>query len=178
MFFLLQSPATLRVLSDATMKTLRSIPHFRDKGCCWILMLVLAGAAVVRCHAGEADEWREKMEPIVPRGYLCRHTAAPISVDGKLDDPAWADAPWTTDFVDIQDGTMPKPRFRTHAKMLWDDNYLYIAAELEEPHVWGTLTQHDSVIFVDPDFEVFMDPTGSTHNYYEFEMNALNTSCT
>ena len=27
-----------------------------------------------------------------------------------------------------------------------------------------------------PDFEVFIDPKGETHNYYEFEMNALNTS--
>ncbi len=51
------------------------------------------------------------------------------------------------------------PRFRTRAKVLWDENYLYIAAELEEPHVWATLTNHDfAVIFHDPDFEVFIDP--------------------
>jgi predicted esterase len=115
------------------------------------------------------------MAPIVPRGYLCRHTATPIVIDGKLDDAAWADAPWTADFVDIQGQSMPKPRFRTRAKLLWDDDYLYIAAELEEPHVWATLTQHDSVIFEDPDFEVFLNTTGDTHSYYEFEMNALNT---
>ncbi len=139
-------------------------------------MAALSWAAAGRCAAGEADEWREKMEPIVPHGYLCRHTAAPILVDGKPDDAAWADAPWTDDFVDIQGSGMPKPRFRTRAKLLWDDDYLYIAAELEEPHVWATLTQHDSVIFEDPDFEVFINPVGDTHNYYEFEMNALNTS--
>jgi hypothetical protein len=44
-----------------------------------------------------------------------------------------------------------------------------------EPHVWGTLTNHDAVIFQDPDFEVFIDPDGDRHNYYEVEMNALNT---
>jgi hypothetical protein len=60
--------------------------------------------------------------------------------------------------------------------MLWDDNCFYIAAELEEPHVWATLTNHDSVIFHDPDFEVFIDPDGDRHNYYEFEMNALNAT--
>jgi hypothetical protein len=59
--------------------------------------------------------------------------------------------------------------------MLWDDRYLYIAADLEEPHVWATLTTHDSVIFHDNDFEVFLNPTGDTLNYFEFEMNALNT---
>jgi hypothetical protein len=31
------------------------------------------------------------------------------------------------------------------------------------------------VIFHDNDFEVFIDPDGDNHNYYEFEMNALNT---
>jgi hypothetical protein len=46
---------------------------------------------------------------------------------------------------------------------------------LEEPDVWATLTQHDAVIFNDNDFEVFIDPDGDTHEYYEFEMNALNT---
>ncbi len=141
-----------------------------------LVLLLLAGISLGRCHAGAADEWRQKMQPIVPRGYLCRHTATPIVVDGKLDDAAWASAPWTRDFVDIQDGARPKPRFRTRAKLLWDDDYLYIAAELEEPHVWATLTRHDSVIFQDPDFEVFIDPAGDTHDYYEFEMNALNTS--
>ena len=33
-----------------------------------------------------------------------------------------------------------KPRFKTRVKMLWDAKYFYIAAEMEEPHVWGTLT--------------------------------------
>ena len=59
--------------------------------------------------------------------------------------------------------------------MLWDDTYFYVGALLEEPHVWGTLTKHDSVIFHDNDFEVFIDPDGDNHEYYEIEINALNT---
>ena len=69
----------------------------------------------------------------------------------------------------------PPPRFQTRARMLWDDTYLYVGALLEEPHVWGTLTQHDSVIFHDNDFEIFIDPDGDNHEYYEIEINALNT---
>jgi Flp pilus assembly protein TadD len=150
-------------------------PFCRAFGYAVVLMLLLTVTAA-RCRAGEADDWRDKMESITPRGYLCRYTATPIVVDGKLDDDAWAEAPWTADFVDIQDHNLPTPRFRTRAKLLWDENYLYIGAELEEPHVWATLTEHDSVIFQDPDFEIFMDPDGDTHAYYEFEINALNTS--
>ena len=69
----------------------------------------------------------------------------------------------------------PRPRFRTRMKMLWDDQYLYIAAQLDEPHVWATLTERDSVIFRDNDFEVFLNPSKDTKNYYELEINALNT---
>jgi hypothetical protein len=110
-----------------------------------------------------------------PKGYVCHRATAPIVVDGKLDDPAWQNAAWTDDFVDIEGDAKPKPRFRTRVKMLWDDDYFYVAADLEEPHVWATLTKHDSVIFQDNDFEVFIDPNSDNHEYYEFEINALNT---
>jgi hypothetical protein len=110
-----------------------------------------------------------------PLHYTCNRATTPILIDGNLDDAAWRNAPWTDDFVDIQGAGHPAPRYRTRAKMLWDDRYFYIAAELEEPQVWATLTMHDSVIFHDNDFEVFLNPSGDTLNYFEFEMNALNT---
>jgi hypothetical protein len=110
-----------------------------------------------------------------PERYDAPRSAAPVRIDGKLDDAVWQSAAWTDDFVDIEGAHKPKPRFRTRAKIAWDDTYLYFAAEMEEPHVWGTLTQHDSVVFHDNDFEVFIDPNGDTLEYYEFEINALNT---
>jgi hypothetical protein len=125
-----------------------------------------------RVVAGPADPGGRDA---LPKGYVCHRAHAPLAIDGALDDEAWKDAPWTDDFVDIEGDVRPKPRFRTRAKMLWDDRYFYVAAELEEPHVWGTLTQHDSVIFHNNDFEVFIDPDGDNHEYYEFEINALNT---
>ena len=60
--------------------------------------------------------------------------------------------------------------------MLWDDHYLYIGAELEEPDLQASLTEHDSVIFHDNDFEVFVDPDGDGLLYSELEINALNTT--
>ena len=38
-----------------------------------------------------------------------------------------------------------------------------------------TQTERDSVIFLDNDFEIFVDPDSDTYHYYEFEMNVLNT---
>ncbi|HDQ00380.1 MAG TPA: carbohydrate-binding family 9-like protein [bacterium] len=110
-----------------------------------------------------------------PKSYICYRTSAPIRIDGELTEFDWEKSEWTDDFVDIEGGFKPLPRHRTRAKMLWDDQYLYIAAELEEPHVWATLTQRDTVIFYDNDFEVFIDPNGDSHQYYELEINALGT---
>jgi len=110
-----------------------------------------------------------------PFEYVCRRTAGPIRVDGRLDEPSWQSADWTEVFGDIEGPSKPSPRYRTRAQMLWDDRYFYIGAYLEEPHLWATLTERDSIIFQDNDFEVFIDPDGDTHNYYELEMNALNT---
>jgi hypothetical protein len=113
--------------------------------------------------------------PRMPKSYACHRAPHAIAVTGRGDEPAWAAAPWTDDFVDIEGDAKPKPRFRTRARMLWDDRYLYVHAEMEEPHVWGTITQRNAVIFHDNDFEVFLDPDGDGENYHEFEMNALNT---
>jgi hypothetical protein len=110
-----------------------------------------------------------------PRGYVCCRAPYRLPIDGSLTDPAWEAIPWTEDFVDIEGDVKPLPRFRTRVKMLWDDDFFYIGAELEEPDVWATLVEHDSIIFHDNDFEVFIDPNGDNHDYYEVEINALNT---
>ena len=108
-----------------------------------------------------------------PNGYVCYQGSPKLS--GKLDDPAWQSAPWTAPFVDIEGDKKPKPTWETRVKMLWDTEFFYIGARLTEPHVWATLTEHDSVIFRDNDFEVFIDPDGDNHQYYEYEINALGT---
>jgi hypothetical protein len=113
--------------------------------------------------------------PPIPKGYLCYRASGPIQVDGQLEEAAWQSAPWSDPFVDIEGDVKPKPRFMTRVKMLWDDRYFYVGAMLEEPHVWATLTKHDSVIFHDNDFEIFIDPDSDNHEYYELEINALNT---
>src|SRR5690242_5482876 len=99
-----------------------------------------------------------------PRRYTCVRANGSLRIDGRLDDLGWQKAAWTNWFIDIEGARKPRPRFRTRAKMLWDDTYLYVGAELEEPHVWGTLTAHDSVIFHDNDFEVFLNPSGDSRN--------------
>jgi hypothetical protein len=118
----------------------------------------------IACSAAAAD----------PLSYAAPKVKSPIQVDGRLDE--WKSIPWTPFFVDIEGSAKPLPRFKTRAKMAWDDEFLYVAAELEEPHLWAIYTQHDSVIFHQHDFEVFVDPDSDGLHYFEFEMNVLNTT--
>jgi hypothetical protein len=111
----------------------------------------------------------------VPKNYTVNYTTAPPVIDGNINDPVWRQAKWTEDFQDIEGDLKPGPALQTNAKMLWDDSCLYIAAQVHDPNVWAYLTHRDDIVYRDNDFEVFIDPNKTTHQYYEFEFNAVNT---
>ena len=107
--------------------------------------------------------------------YFCQRISARPALKGIVAGVGWDELPWTGDFVDITGLDEHKPWFRTNVKMGWDMDYLYIGAEMEEPHVWATVTERNAQIFQDNDFEIFIDPDGDGLDYYEFEINALGT---
>lgn len=110
-----------------------------------------------------------------PRSYVAHHTPEKPVIDGKLDDTHWQLALWSEAFVDIEGDIRPKPAHLTRMKMMWDEDFFYIGVKLDEPHLWATYTERESVIFHENDIEVFLDPNGDTHNYYEWEISALGT---
>ncbi len=150
----------------------------------FIYVTLTASLTLVGCSKKETADDQSVKEartfptpqiPFAPKTYVCYRTSGPIAVDGRIDEDAWSKAGWTDAFVDIEGDLKPLPRFKTQAAMLWDDDYFYVAARMKEPQVWGTLTERDAVIYHDNDFEVFIDPDGDTHDYYELEINALGT---
>ena len=116
----------------------------------------------------------QSKEEIIPKTYVAHKTSELINIDGKADEDSWKKSKWSTNFIDIEG--VKTPKYQTNVKMLWDENYFYILAKIEEPHVWADIKQRDAIIFYNNDFEVFIDPDGDTHNYYELEINALNTA--
>jgi len=113
-------------------------------------------------------------QELIPRNYIAYKATDSIIIDGDESDISWNNVKWSDSFIDIQGKNTPK--YNTKVKILWDETYFYILAKLEEPHVWATITKHDAIIFHNNDFEVFVDPDGDSHGYYELEINALNTS--
>lgn len=103
----------------------------------------------------------------------CPRADRPPVIDGRLDDAAWTR--WLRLDNDIEGDAKPRPRLGTDVATAWDDSFFYVAARLAEPHVWATYDRRDAVIYHENDFEVFLDPDGDNHLYYELEINALGT---
>lgn len=133
----------------------------------FLTALAASGIPAVAPSAGQA--------PVAPREYAAPPAASPPAIDGSLDDAAWRAAPWTEPFVDIRGPGWPDPYVGTRAKIAWDEHFLYVGAELEEPHLWATLAERDAIVYREHDFEVFLDPDGDGLAYYELEINALGT---
>jgi len=141
---------------------------FQQKTSALIGLLLLFGTYLDAQTVLSSSLHSEKM-------YKARMAKRPIKVDGKLNEHDWKQAVLISDFEDIEGASKPKPSFSTTVKMMWDSQYLYIGAVLEEPHLWGTLKKHDDIIYRDHDFEVFIDPMGDGEQYFEIEINVLGT---
>lgn len=112
-------------------------------------------------------------EVVLPEHYIVTRTYDTLVIDGLANENSWENAVFTNNFMDIEGVKIPK--YNTKIKMLWDDAFLYVYSEMEEPHIWGNLKQRDTIIYYNNDFEVFVDPSGDGINYGEIEINALNT---
>jgi len=110
---------------------------------------------------------------IIPEHYIIAKTTNDIVIDGNSDEASWNSTQVTAKFIYIKDAKTSK--FYTKVKMLCDNMYLYVFAELKEPHIWANLKQRDTIIYFNNDFEVFLDPAGNGIGYGEIEVNALNT---
>jgi hypothetical protein len=139
----------------------------------WMILPTLMVLVPISWCQSLSERYAEMLT--LPKGYVCYRAADSIRIDGLSDDLSWDMAQSTDAFVDISGEGFPRPRYHTTAKMLWDEHYLYILAELKEPHVWANLTERDCVVYADNDFEVFIDPEGEGRDYFEIEVNAIGT---
>ena len=117
---------------------------------------------------------------VLPRSglptYRCRFADEPVKIDGRLDDPAWKDAPFSAEFVRRRWKVLEMPpNVHTRMKMLHDESNLYIAIECRDSDIWSTFTGRDDPAMINEEAAViYVDPLGNGRDYYGFFINPLN----
>src|SRR5438876_7969757 len=106
--------------------------------------------------------------------YEVKRASRPIVVDGKLDDAAWRAAgtiefqfPWTQ-----QTGAKQK----TIARVLWDDQFLYVGYDCEDADIVAHYTERDDPTYKDDAVEIFINPDPSQTLYYGMDCRDFHQS--
>jgi hypothetical protein len=113
---------------------------------------------------------------------LAAHRLPPgstITIDGRLDEPAWKAAESTGPFVDVRTGQQnPALPTQGSVKLLWDDKFLYVGFEVSDKKVHGgwPAGARDAHLWEKDTVEMMLDPDGDGDNkdYYEIQVNPQN----
>jgi hypothetical protein len=142
----------------------------RDHPLFCLLALIFIGA-IVSAPVGAQEASKFPCPPDQIAHYTAYHVSDPITIDGKLDERAWEQAPRSPRFVDIVTGRATL--HETRAQVLWDDQNLYVAYRVQEPLVHAHYTTNNSPVYRDNDVEFFL---AGQDAYYELEINGFNTT--
>jgi hypothetical protein len=91
----------------------------------WAFALVLVYPAVAGAHAEDEGQPSDRHVAAV-------RTKGSPTIDGKLDDAVWDDAPADDRFFQIMPEEGKPPTERTLVKVLYDDENIYIAVRCED----------------------------------------------
>ncbi len=138
---------------------------------------IYLGAKRLAVEGGPRDGANKARGPRFDTGYEppplpeleVPRAAGTIAIDGRLDEPDWARAARTGYFVSATDGAEGRPR--TKARLLHDGERLYFAFECEDDNIHSTLTKRDDHLWTQDAVEVFVDPSGQGHDYYEVQVS-------
>jgi hypothetical protein len=107
-----------------------------------------------------------------PPQYTAYRAATTIQIDGVLEEPAWFSAPAArlTHFPWWRNGKKED----TVVKLLWNDEYLYVAHISQDAHIAARHTERDGKIPDDDCFEIMIAPDPAKPEvYFNLEWNVV-----
>ncbi len=104
--------------------------------------------------------------------YQAKRTSLAPTIDGDLSDEVWKSAP---EIVLLGSMRGESVRLRTTARILYDEQHLYVGFDAEDPDVWGTLLNRDDPIYGQEVVEVFLDANADGKTYNELQVSPNNT---
>ncbi|MBI2804227.1 MAG: PQQ-dependent sugar dehydrogenase [Planctomycetes bacterium] len=106
------------------------------------------------------------------KAFECRWTPTPIKLTGKGTDPAWKNAQTIDNFYVPWLGAKARPaRTKTKAKLLWDRDFIYFFADMEDADLYADIKEHNGNLWYNDVFELFFKPADDKPGYYEFQIN-------
>ena len=87
--------------------------------------------------------------------FVCHWAHGPIVIDGSDDDLAWSHATTIDRFL-IPASANPIPKAATRARLLWDRQYLYFFAEMDDHDLFADVVEHDGKTWDNDVFEIFL----------------------
>jgi uncharacterized repeat protein (TIGR03806 family) len=137
---------------------------------CSIPVVLVALAWTLGSQPGPLRGSARQPEP--PTAFECRFSDTPIKITGKGTDPAWKNAqlidhfylPWLGDKARLA-------KTKTKAKLLWDREYLYFFADMEDADLYANIKEHNGRLWEGDVFEMFFKPADDKPGYYEFQVN-------
>lgn len=137
--------------------------------CC---LRIRTGTVIFFLSLAIAPAASAQQETFVPPEYRAGRAIEPITIDGQLNEPAWFAAPSVGEFhfTWYQAGEQE----RTVAKLLWDDNNLYLAHICQDKHLAARHTERDGKIPEDDCFEIMVAPDPARPKFYfNLEWNVI-----
>ena len=142
-----------------------------------ILFLVILGIVVFSsCESPRKTKNGRALEMSDSSGLVvqCRKALEPIVIDGHVNEIDWKIAQPLSNFrLAWAGGRVAKTA--TKAKVLWDDQYFYFSAEMDDVDLFADVTEKDGDTWDNDVFEIFLKPSIVKTAYYEFHVTAANT---
>ena len=104
--------------------------------------------------------------------HAVRTSVAPV-IDGTLEEAVWGRAEPTAAFVRSHNGEAAPLDCR--ARLLWDEEALYVAFEAQDHDLLATYGQRDEALYTQDVVEVFIDADGDQKSYTELEVSPRGT---
>ncbi len=113
--------------------------------------------------------------PMAALALEAARIATPITLDGKLDEPAWATAKVFDEFYESMPREKVVANVRTEVRMLYDSQALYVGIRAFDPDpskITAPFVRRDKVFGTTESFVLWIDPTGARKFAQFFRVNA------
>ncbi len=141
----------------------------------WMLVAAAGFFAMANCGiAAEEPAKATTRESLTVPQWSVPHAEVKPKVTADPADPAWQQAPARTFTLSLRPDDPATPSVPTVARLLWDEQFLYLRFESKGGDLFSPHTGRDKPHYEGAVVELFLDIVGDARQYYEIEVTPTN----